>query len=186
MAMPVLPPPLVAMVSRLAALYISNQRARYFTIAEPLSADQKTGMTGFFSDELLNDTRLVVLTNQRVSNPAFYAFMRAIGFRNLLDQSRMAAITFFDTVVAHVPVTDELLFHELVHVEQYRQLGIPKFADFYVRGFLNGGGYHGIPLERNAYLLGGRYEHDRAQRFSVAGAVATWISEGRFSVRPPG
>jgi hypothetical protein len=30
--------------------------------------------------------------------------------------------------------------HELVHVEQYRQLGIPKFADLYVRGFLNAEG----------------------------------------------
>jgi hypothetical protein len=34
-----------------------------------------------------------------------------------------------------------LLFHELVHVEQYRQLGIPRFAELYVRGFLSGGGY---------------------------------------------
>jgi hypothetical protein len=180
MAMPVLPPSLVALVSRLAAQYISNQRARYFPVAEPLSDDQKTAMGGFFSDELLNETRLVVLVNRRVSNPAFYALLRAIGFRNLLDQSRMAAITFLDTLVAQVPVTDELLFHELVHVEQYRQLGISKFADLYVRGFLHGGGYDGIPLERNAYLLGDRYEQDRASRFSVAGVVAAWISEGRF------
>jgi hypothetical protein len=49
------------------------------------------------------------------------------------------------------PFTDGLLFHELVHVEQYRQLGIPRFAELYVRTFLSGGGYDGIPLEINAY-----------------------------------
>jgi len=45
---------------------------------------------------------------------------------------------------------DGLLFHELVHVEQHRQLGIPRFADLYVRGFLSGGSYEAIPLEVNA------------------------------------
>jgi hypothetical protein len=49
------------------------------------------------------------------------------------------------------PFSDGLLFHEPVHVEQYRQLGIPRFSEFYVRGFLNGGSYEAIPLEVNAY-----------------------------------
>src|SRR2546429_7268300 len=43
------------------------------------------------------------------------------------------------------------LFHELVHAEQYRQLGVGRFAELYIRGFLSGGGYDGIPLEVNAY-----------------------------------
>ena len=44
-------------------------------------------------------------------------------------------------MIRAVPFTDGLLFHELVHVQQYRQLGIPRFSEFYVRGFLSGGGY---------------------------------------------
>jgi len=180
MAIPALPPALVSLVSRLAAHYISNRRARYFPAAEHLSDRQMTAMAGYFSKPLLNDTRLLVLVDRRVGNPAFYSMLRTIGFTNLLDQSTMAAITFSDTVVAHVPFTDELLFHELVHVEQYRQLGIRRFADLYVRGFLNGGGYDAIPLERNAYLMGDRYEQDRDTPFSVAEVVAAWISEGRF------
>jgi hypothetical protein len=83
-------------------------------------------------------------------------------------------------VVSHEPFTDGLLFHELVHVEQYRQLGIPRFAELYVRGFLKGGGYDGIPLEVNAYMLGGRYESNPAQRFSMADEVPQWIAEGTF------
>ena len=92
----------------------------------------------------------------------------------------MAAITLSDKIVSHFDFTDGLLFHELVHVEQCRQLGIPRFAELYVRGFLNGGSYEAIPLEVNAYALGGRYENNSAQHFSVAEEVATWIAKGRF------
>ena len=106
--------------------------------------------------------------------------LRNMGFTNLPDQSAMAAITFSDTVVSHVPLDNDLLFHELVHVEQYHQLGIGIFADLYVRGFLIGGGYDGIPLERNAYLLGARYEQDRAGSFSVTEDVTAWITGDRF------
>jgi len=68
----------------------------------------------------------------------------------------------------------------LVHVEQYRQLGVPRFAGLYVRGFLNGGGYDGIPLEMNAYELGGRFEADPARKFSVEEEVTAWVKAGRF------
>jgi hypothetical protein len=87
----------------------------------------------------------------------------------------MAAVTFGDVVVSHQPFTDGLLFHELVHVEQYRQLGIPRFAELYVRGFLSGGGYDGIPLEINAYELSGRFERSPQTRLSVADEVGIWV-----------
>jgi hypothetical protein len=83
-------------------------------------------------------------------------------------------------VVSHVRFTDGLLFHELVHVEQYRQLGIPRFSELYVRGFLSGGGYDGIPLEVNAYALGREFEADPRWQFSVADEVARWVREDRF------
>jgi len=89
--------------------------------------------------------------------------LAGIGFSGLPDFSQMAAITFGDVVVSHMPFTDGLLFHELVHVEQYRQLGIPRFAELYVLGFLSGGGYDGIPLEADAYTLGRRFEADPHQ-----------------------
>jgi len=44
----------------------------------------------------------------------------SLGFKNLPDQSGMGAITFCDVVVSHEPFSDGLLFHEHVHVEQYR------------------------------------------------------------------
>ncbi len=180
MAMPILPPEHIEQLSRLVAQYISSQQTRYLPKGVPLSTQQRTGMAGFFDSHLLEEARLVVLVGEWVANPDFYPMLEAIGFTNLPDQSSMAAITFSNVVVAHVRFTDPLLFHELVHIEQYRQLGIHRFADLYARGFLNGGGYDGIPLERNAYSLGHQYEQHPAKLFSVAEVVADWISKGRF------
>ena len=137
-------------------------------------------MMGFFSPELLDRARLVVLTGTRVENPPFYPMLVGMGFRNLPDFSLMAAITFCDVVVSHQRFTDRLLFHELVHVEQYRQLGIPRFAELYVRGFLVGGGYDGIPLEVNAYSLDTRFYQAPDQQFQVEGEVRDWVRDGRF------
>jgi hypothetical protein len=137
-------------------------------------------MDGFFSPQLLHGTRLLVLQGQRVPNPDFYPMLRSLGFKNLPDQSTMAAITFCDVVVSHEPFSNGLLFHELVHVEQYRQLGIAGFSELYVRGFLNGSSYEAIPLEVNAYALAGRFENNPAQQFSVADEARRSIAERRF------
>ncbi len=137
-------------------------------------------MFGFFSPQVLDEARLLVLDGVRLKNPPFYRTLKRMGFAGLRDMSQVAAITFCNIVVSHVPFTDGLLFHELVHVEQYRLLGTRRFSELYVRGFLSGGGYDGIPLEKNAYELGRRFEADPRQRFSVADEVASWIQAERF------
>jgi hypothetical protein len=180
MPIPSLTPEMVAQVSWLLAQYIAAQRAKYTAGAVTLSAEQKARMVGFFSPQLLDDARLLVLSRERVVNPDFYPTLKNLGFSDVPDLSTMAAITFSEIVVSHGPFTDGVLFHELVHVEQYRQLGIPRFSELYVHGFLTGGGYEGIPLERNAYMLGGRYERDPSQHFAVADEVAESIANGRF------
>jgi hypothetical protein len=180
MATPRLTPDQIAQVSGLVSLYISTQREKYISRAVALSAPQGVAMTGFFSPELLDSTHLLALQGERIANPEFYPMLRSLGFNSLPDQSTMAAITFSDVVVAHEAFSNGLLFHELVHVEQYRQLGVQRFSDLYVGGFLNGGTYDAIPLEVNAYALGGRFEQNPANRFSVADEVERWIAEGRF------
>ena len=180
MAAPRLTPDQIAHVSGLVAQYISTQREKYIARATPLSAQQRAAVNGFLSPQLLDGTRLLVLQGERVANPDFYPMLRSLGFNNLPDQSKMGAITFADVVVSHEPFSNGLLFHELVHVEQYRQLGIPRFSDLYVRGFLTGGSYEAIPLEVSAYTLGGRFEQNPARQFSVTDEVRRWIAEGRF------
>jgi hypothetical protein len=178
--MPQLTPEQIAQVSGLVAQYIAVQRERFSPQAVPLTAGQKAAMGGFFQPQVLDAARVLVLHGIRVENPPFYPMLSGMGFSNLPDISQMAATTFCDVVVSHVPFSEGLLFHELVHVEQYRQLGIPRFSEFYVRGFLSGGGYDGIPLEVNAYVLGRRFEAAPQRRFSVADEVARWIREDRF------
>ena len=180
MPAPSLTPDQIAQVSGLVGQYITAQRERYNPPAVPLSAQQRAAMNGFFSKQLLDNTRLVVLQGERVANPDFYPMLRNLGFNNLPDQSIMGAITFSDVVVSHEAFSDGLLFHELVHVEQYRQLGIPRFSEFYVRGFLNEGSYEAIPLEVNAYTLGGRFESDPRRIFSVEEEVGRWAAEGKL------
>jgi hypothetical protein len=179
-ATPQLTPDQIAQVKGLVAQYISTQREKYAPRAIPLSVRQKTALKGFLSAEVLDGTRLLLLRGERVGNPDFYPMLRGLGFNNLPDQSTMGAITFSDVVVSHETFSNGLLFHELVHVEQYRQLGIPRFSELYVRGFLNGGSYEAIPLEVNAYTLGGRFESDPQRVFSVDDEVRRWAAEGRL------
>ncbi len=180
MATPELTPDQTAQVSELVAEYISAQRGKYAARAVPVSAQQRAPLEAFFAREVLDNTRILVLEGERVANPDFYPMLRSLGFTNLPDQSAMGAITFCDVVVSHQRFTAALLFHELVHVEQYRQLGIPRFSELYVRGFLNGGSYEAIPLEVNAYNLEGRFRRDPRRGFSVQADVAQWSAEGRL------
>ena len=167
-------------VPRLVAHYIKAQRERFAPQAIPLTPPQMAAMSGFFPSPTLEAARVVELDGARLENPPFRRMLVGMGFSGLRDLSQITAITFHDVIVSHVPVSSGLLFHELVHVEQYRQLGIRRFAELYVRGFLAGGGYDGIPLEVNAYSLGRQFEADPQRQFSVADAVARWVREDRF------
>ena len=180
MATPRLTPDQIAQVSGLVSQYIATQREKYAPRAIPLSVQQTAAMNGFFSPQLLHSVRLLVLLRERVANPDFYPMLKSLGFNNLPDQSTMGTITFCDVVVSHEPFYDGLLFHELVHVEQYRQLGVPRFSELYVRGFLSGVSYEAIPLEVNVYTLEGRLEFDPTRQFSVADEVLKWQAAGRL------
>ena len=180
MATPRLTPEQIAQVSGLVFQYITVQRQKYVPRAIPVSAQQKAVINGFFSPQVLEGVRLLALKGETIANPEFYSMLKSLGFTNLPDQPNMAAITFSDVVVSHEPFSVGLLFHELVHVEQYRQLGIPRFSELYVRGFLSGGSYEAIPLEVNAYTLEGRFEQNPARQFSVADEVRSWVLESKF------
>jgi hypothetical protein len=166
-----------AMVSQLASMvesYISDSRKKYAPQAIPLTETQRAAMQPFFPAEILDSVRLCVLRGTRVPNPSMYSMAKLMGIRNLPDFSDMAAITFVDVIVSHEEFTHDLLFHELVHVVQYAQLGIKKFAARYVNGFIQGGSYEEIPLEKNAYSLEGRFSGNPEQVFSVAEEVRRW------------
>lgn len=164
------------------AAYIDRQRQTYRGRAAPLDANQMAALRPFFPASSLNAARLVLLARETINNPPFYGELLRMGFEagSLPDFTHMTAMTFVETIVFHGPLTDRVLFHELVHVVQYEKLGLADFADKYVRGFLNGGSYEAIPLERNAYQLDTRFAVAPTNPFSVEADVHAWIETGRF------
>jgi len=94
--------------------------------------------------------------------------------------SSIGAITLVDVIAYPAGMDRSTLFHELVHAVQYRVLGLQKFARLYVTGFLNGGGYDGIPLERQAYELEERFSRDPRTVFSVENDVLERLQAGRL------
>lgn len=65
-------------------------------------------------------------------------------------------------------------------MNSYKVLGLKTFARLYVRGFLEGGGYDGIPLERQAYVLGRHFDLRPEKIFSVEEDVIRRYADGYF------
>jgi len=176
----------VASFTGAVAQYIRAQRESYYPRAVPLSFSPL--WEKFFSTADLNRIRAVQAGGSaanapleppgRVPNPPFYADLEKLGFTGLPDFATMPAISFDDVVVFHEALTPQLIFHELVHVVQYRLLGVDEFARLYVRGYLHGG-YIGTPLEICAYELDGRFIMGSVG-FDVEAEVRAWMDNGRF------
>jgi len=168
------------MVSQLASMvesYISDSRKKYAPQAIPLTDAQRSTMQPFFSAPILDSARLCVLRGTRVSNPSMYAMAKMMGIRNLPDFAAMTAITFVDVIVSHQEFTDALLFHELVHVAQYAQMDMKEFAARFVNGFIQGGSYEEVPLEKMAHALESRFSQNASETFSVEDEVRQWRAE---------
>jgi hypothetical protein len=173
----VLPPQVIEIVSGLVAGYIESNRRKYIELAEPLPTGKQTLLSPFFPADVLSDARSAT-ARPRLLNPGFYSQLRALGIKRLPDLANVAAITFIDVIVHQAPLTDDLLFHELVHIVQYRKLGLQEFARLYVKGFMIGGSYAEIPLERQAYALDTRFSAATHLPFSVEDEVSRAIRDG--------
>jgi hypothetical protein len=181
MGLPHLSTDQVAQISAFVADYIRQQQEDYRGVSHPVTAAQRAAMRGFFTEALLDRVRVLTLPAGRsILNPTFYPELHALGLQDLPDFAQMAAVTFENVVVSHEAFTDGLLFHELVHVEQYAQLGVDPFARLYVQGFLSGGGYEGIPIEIQAYTLDSRFHRAPGKTFSVADEVRAAIAAARL------
>ncbi|MGA7461186.1 MAG: hypothetical protein WBW69_13230 [Candidatus Korobacteraceae bacterium] len=173
---PSLSPEQIATFTQAVSQYIRAQRAHYYPHAIALSFSEL--WSRFFSPVDLQRIRVIQPGQERVSNPPFYAELEKLGFTGLPNFTSMGAITFDDVVVFHEPLTPQLIFHEMVHIVQYRLLGIDDFARLYVRGYLHGG-YDATPLEVCAYELDGRFIMGSVG-FNVEAKVRSWIVNGRF------
>ena len=105
-------------------------------------------LPSYFSKELLDTTKVVAVT--RVPIPP----LSSMGLHRFRDFERgdWDGITYLDTyfVKRTKAADEELHFHELIHVVQWRLLGPERFLKLYADG-LERFGYQDSPLERMAY-----------------------------------
>jgi hypothetical protein len=171
--------------------WILEQEAMLRKIGHPLPDDLQIQLTPFFGPALSAGLAYSV----PITNPPWYGKLLAQGADkdDLLDFTAIRGGITFNTAInicAGVPWTPNLLFHEMVHVIQYRVLGIDEFARRYVdrwfaaRVLLKNPRlrYCYIPLERQAYDLQYRYTAAPTSPFSVEGAVRGAESNGSQSV----
>jgi len=162
------------------ALYLQLEREHYFPAGVPVPDEHRTAMAGFYSKELLESVRIVLPTGQRVSNPWFYSEAKAVGLTNLPDIAHKANVTFLDVIVFNEQVTRRDLFHGLVHAAQVRILGAERFAELFVRGFLQARSYFLVPLKAHAFALDARFASAAEAHFSVEDEVRRWAEDERY------
>lgn len=152
--------------------WIMNQRNLHFPIAQELSEPDRKSLEPYFDPDSLISARIRLV--DFIQNPQFYIEIIKLGIPNLIDFTQMAGITFVDCILISKKFTYDqqswtsLLFHEMVHVAQYRLLGTKRFAELYVIGWAqNGFEYERIPLERQAYNLQKEFDEGKGP-FAVA------------------
>jgi hypothetical protein len=102
----------------------------------------------YFSQELLDAAKIVSVPRVPIPPLSSMGLHRFRGF----EQGDWDGITYLDTyfVKRTKAADEELHFHELIHVVQWRLLGPERFLKLYADG-LERFGYQDSPLERMAY-----------------------------------
>lgn len=174
MSLPAVPPTELAEVIREVAEYTQQQRRYFFSLAKPLSPEQKRTMEPFFSRPILDAVRVHVIPPASFPNPPFVYRARARGFQHMPEFSHQQELTFEDVILLQEPGSDRWLFHGLVHVVQGRVLGPEGYVAAYLRAFVNTGRHVTVPLEVQAFQLDERFAAATAQPFSVEDEVRSW------------
>jgi hypothetical protein len=160
--------------------YLEERRREYRSQGLPLTPNQYTRMKAFFSPAMLADIRVVELRGGHIHNPAFYGEARALGITNLPELAHMASLTFDDVVVFPGEINDRRLFHALVHAAQLEILGLERYAELFVRGFLRVRSHVSVPIEMQAFSLEAKFAEKPQEAFSVEELVRLWLKERRY------
>lgn len=164
--------------------YLQKQRERYAAIAAPLRDHHGAAMKRFFSPDLMSRIRVAEVNSRQIPEPLFYAKAKTMGIRNLPVLAHMASLTFVDVLVFTGPMTERDLFHALVHAAQFEVLGLVKWADLYVRGFLKLGRDFLVPIESHAFALDTRFATNPADPFDAKSEISNWAKDGRYGSAP--
>jgi hypothetical protein len=160
--------------------YLRAERERYLPAAQPLPKQTRATIAPYFPAALLKRLRIVELKGARVAVPDFFAQARALGFDNLPDLPHMDSLTFIDVVVFNEKLTERALFHSLVHSVQIEVLGLERYAELWIRGFLKTRTHFTVPLEVHAFSLASKFPQHTPEKLSVEDEVLRWAADARY------
>jgi hypothetical protein len=160
--------------------FLRAQRERFRPDGLALDRLQRQTMQPFFSAALLDQVRIVMLDRQRIPNPPFYVEAKAMGIKDLPNLTHMRSLTFEDVLVFQGEIAVRALFHALVHAVQFEVLGLERYTEMFVRGFLRTGTHVNVPLEAHVFLLESEFAGSTSRVFSVEERVRLWANQGRY------
>ncbi len=160
--------------------YLKSQRQLHFSNATAIETSLKNTLEHFFSRQLLDRIRVVNLEGRRLSNPSFYKDAVKLGLTNLPQIQHMDSLTFIDVIVFNEKMTERTLFHGLVHAVQFEVLGLERYVELFVRGFLRTRLHVMVPLEAQAFAMDSQFARSPEQKFSVEEQVRLWANQDRY------
>jgi len=162
---------------REAQAWVKEERDRHRSVAQPLTEEEKRQLAGFFPEDVIANARIRVVN--ALEDPGFFSAYEELGKPFPLDVSNAVGLALGDTVLlarSHGGVGTEarlsVLFHELVHLTQYRLHGIDGQLERYVKALVgNDFSYRSNPYEDQAFELQWRFNREPDRVFSVEDAV---------------
>lgn len=170
---------LIAQAVRWISTYLQEERDYYWPVAAPLGGLSRARLCPYFTSSLLDRIRLIELHGARVRIPEFFSHVRALGFEPP-EVSHMDSVTFLDVVAFNQEISERALFHALVHAVQIDVLGLQRYAELWVQGFLKTRTHFTVPLEVHAFTLASKFLRPGTEMFSVEDDVLRWVTEGRY------
>ena len=159
--------------------YLQDERDYYSPVAERLSALCKARMSPYFSSALLDRIRVIELRGARVRVPDFFPKVRGLGFEPP-EITHMDSVTFLDVVAFNQTLSERALFHALVHAVQIDVLGLQRYSELWIRGFLKSRVHFTVPLEVHAFTLSSSFVRPTPESFSVETQVQRWVLDNRY------
>lgn len=150
--------------------WLNYRRGEYWPGGRELDDTERGALEGFFEEDLLGVVRVAQVGC--IVAPWVFRAARRLGLGNPGWLEMPTGLALNDLIVVR-QVGDRLpelslLFHEMVHVVQYRLMGVRGFMREYTRGWAAAGfEYREIPLEIDAYELQARFAERPGERFDV-------------------
>jgi hypothetical protein len=131
-------------------------------------------LSGFFTLDLLESVRVAEVGC--IKAPWVCRAAARLRLARSLWPDLLGGLALDDLIVVRQegnrPAPLSLLFHELVHVVQYKVLGVRGFTREYIREWAKAGfDYMSLPMEVDAYEMQTRFEERPEDRFGVEGMV---------------